>query len=216
VYADHAYMSRYMNAVLVSQLWWANHTKAIEYLATRFLPQNRPDYAHLEIGPGHGLLLYFAARDARAKSVTGWDVSETSLGATRAALARLGVERNVTLVQKNMFDAKTGGADAVPSQLFDSIVISEVCEHLEDPKAALEALRDHLNPGGRIFVNVPINSPAPDHIYLLRSPEEAVSLVESAGLRVAESKFFTMTGYTEARARKMKATITAVIVGVRS
>jgi len=208
VYANDEFMRRYMNALLISQLWWANHTRVIDTFANRFLPENRADYSHLEIGPGHGLLLYFAAHDPRCRAVTGWDLSEASLDATRAALGRLGVDREVALVKRNLFDR----ADA--SQLFDSIVLSEVCEHLEDPKSALEHIRDHLAPGGRLFVNVPVNSPAPDHIYLLRSPEEAVELVKSAGYRVTDTSFFPMTGYSETRARRLKATISCVVVGV--
>jgi 2-polyprenyl-3-methyl-5-hydroxy-6-metoxy-1,4-benzoquinol methylase len=207
VYDNRKFMERYMNALLISQLWWANHTKVMDFFANRFLSGNRDEYSHLEIGPGHGLLLYFAAHDPRCGAATAWDLSDASLAATGAALARWGVRREVALVKRNLFDPI-----GVP-RLFDSIVLSEVCEHLEDPKSALEHVRDHLAPEGRLFVNVPVNSPAPDHIYLLRSPEEAVELVKAAGYRVVETSFFPMTGHTEVRARRMRATISCVVVG---
>jgi 2-polyprenyl-3-methyl-5-hydroxy-6-metoxy-1,4-benzoquinol methylase len=206
VYANREYMSRYMNAVLLSHLWWENHSRVIEYYSRDFLRALPDDYTHLEVGPGHGLLLYFAARDSRCWQVTGWDVSEASLDATRACLQRLHVTRDVRLVKRNLLDAPTGG------ERFDSIVISEVCEHLEDPRAALASLRDHLAPKGRLFVNVPVNSPAPDHIYLFSTPEEGVDLVASAGYQIVETRFFPMTGHSEARARKSKSTISCVVV----
>jgi hypothetical protein len=76
----------------------------------------------------------------------------------------------------------------------------------------LRGLRQHLAPRGRLFVNVPVNSPAPDHIYLLRTPEEAVEMVRSSGYDVLDHRFFPMTGHTEAKARKNKLTISCVIV----
>jgi 2-polyprenyl-3-methyl-5-hydroxy-6-metoxy-1,4-benzoquinol methylase len=207
VYSNHEFMSRYMHGVLLSHLWWSNHSQVMEYYSRTFLPENPTGYSHLEIGPGHGLLLYFAARDPRCKSVTGWDVSEASLDATRSGFRRIGVTRDVRLVQRDLFDAPS------TDERHDSIVISEVCEHLENPKLALEKLRGHLAPGGRLFVNVPVNSPAPDHIYLFSTPEEGVDLVRSAGYRIQSTKFFPMTGYTEARARSAKLTISCVVVG---
>jgi 2-polyprenyl-3-methyl-5-hydroxy-6-metoxy-1,4-benzoquinol methylase len=207
VYSNDEFMKRYMNALLLSQLWWENHTRVIEYYCRHFLPSSRPHYSHLEIGPGHGLLLYFAARDRLCRSVTAWDLSDASLAATRVCLQRLNITREVRLVKRNLFDAL--GAE----EPFDSIVLSEVCEHLEDPRSALVRIRQHLAPGGRLFVNVPVNSPAPDHIYLLRTPEEATALVASAGYRIEDSKSFPMTGHTEARARKSNTTISCVILG---
>ena len=69
---------------------------------------------------------------------------------------------------------------------FDEIAVSEVLEHIEHPGQALSALRETLAPGGLIFINVPLNSPAPDHIYLLRSEAEARALITSAGLEIVE------------------------------
>src|SRR5207253_3081970 len=121
-------------------------------------------YHHLEVGPGHGLLLYFAAKDPHAASVTGWDVSEGSLAATGRALKTIGVEQRVELVCQDVFDA--GGANP----RFDSVVVSEVLEHLENPLDALKSLKGWMRPNARIWVNMPVNSPAPDHLYLLRTP----------------------------------------------
>jgi 2-polyprenyl-3-methyl-5-hydroxy-6-metoxy-1,4-benzoquinol methylase len=207
VYANAEYMRRYMNGVLLSHIFWDNHARVIEYYASSFLPTNRDGYRHLEVGPGHGLLIYLAASDRRCASATGWDVSDTSIAATRTMLSRLGVTRAVELVRQNIFDA------VADDQRFDSIVISEVCEHLEDPKAALRQLRARLAPRGRIFVNVPVNSPAPDHIYLLRTPEEAADLVRDAGLEIESVTLFPMTGLTEKQARKLRGTISCVVVG---
>lgn len=207
VYSNREFMRRYMNGQLLSLLWWDNHARVIEHYVDRFLAGNRDGYRHLEIGPGHGLLLYLAATDPRCARASGWDVSATSIAATRAMLGRLGVTREVDLIERDLMVDRDGDAR------FDSIVISEVCEHLEDPRAALAKLGRHLAPGGRLFVNVPVNGPAPDHIYLLRTPEEAVELVRSAGLEIASTALYPMTGLDERRARKLRAAISCVVVG---
>ena len=75
-----------------------------------------------------------------------------------------------------------------------------------------ESMAKKLNQNGRVYVNMPVNSPALDHIYLLQEPEQVVQLVESSGLKVDEFSFFPMTGYSIERARKIKATVSCVVV----
>jgi 2-polyprenyl-3-methyl-5-hydroxy-6-metoxy-1,4-benzoquinol methylase len=206
VYSNKEYMTRYMNGLLLSQIWWGNHTGVINYYVDEFLVGNPPGYRHLEVGPGHGLLLYFAANDARCSLAEGWELSEASLEASRLALRRLAPEREARLVRRSVFD------DSPVDARYDSIVISEVCEHLEDPKAALEGLRAVLAPGGRLLVNMPVNSPAPDHLFLLRTPEEVVALVSDSGYDIEATRAFPVSGYSEARARKAGSTISCVVV----
>jgi 2-polyprenyl-3-methyl-5-hydroxy-6-metoxy-1,4-benzoquinol methylase len=210
VYDDHAFMTRYMNGLLLTQVLWSNHSAVMEHYVEQFLPAAPHGYRHLEVGPGHGLLLSFAAADPRAGTVTAWDLSLASLDATRRTLHTLHTPP-ADLVARDLFEPL--GDQAAEGQTFDTIVLSEVCEHLEDPRAALVSLRRVLAMDGRLFVNVPVNSPAPDHIYLLRSPEEAVQLVKDAGYDVVETHSFPGTGTTLERARRMASTISCVIVG---
>jgi hypothetical protein len=86
-----------------------------------------------------------------------------------------------------------------------------VLEHMEDPRSALQGLRRCIAADGRILVNVPINSPAPDHIYLLRSPDDAAELVRSGGFEIADIQSVPMTGYTLEQAREGRLTITSMI-----
>lgn len=205
VYSDRVYMQQYMRGLLLTQVFWSNHTASIGYFTDIFLAGNPPGYDLLEIGPGHGLLLARAVADKRAGSVTGWDLSEASLGETRHALAALGHMSGFNLEERNLFDSPKGGK-------FDAIVFSEVLEHMEEPKRALQAIRDLVKPGGRVFINVPINSPAPDHIFLLRSPEEAIAFVEASKFRVVGTGFFPATNYSMEQARKHALTISVCLI----
>jgi 2-polyprenyl-3-methyl-5-hydroxy-6-metoxy-1,4-benzoquinol methylase len=209
-YSNDEKMSRYMTGLLVSNILWSSHARAVEHYVNNYLASLPTDADHLEIGPGHGLLLYFAARRPRLRNVAGWDISPTSIAQTRDALNAIDVPRPVSLERQDLFDRN---ADA--NGTFDSVVLSEILEHLEDPLAALRSVREILRPGGRVWINVPVNSPAPDHIYLLRSPEEACQLAENAGFAILDRAFFPVTGATLERARKYELSITCVITAQR-
>lgn len=211
-YANAPFMSRYMNGVLLSNIVWLNHAEAITSYVREYLPSLAEGTDHLEVGPGHGLFLYFAAINPAVATVTGWDVSPTSIEHTGAALRTLGVTRPVNLALRDMAVV----AAAADSARFDSIVMSEILEHLEDPVAALGAAAALLRSGGHVWVNVPANSPCPDHIFLIDSPEHACELVRSAGLEVVASHAFPMTGATLERARRNKLPISCVVIGCRA
>ena len=120
------------------------------------------------------------------------------------------MEEGVGLECQDVFEAAKSG------RKFDSIVASEVLEHLEDPALALNNLCDCMNPGGRILVNMPVNSPAPDHIYLVRHPDEVAELVRDAGFVVDSKANFPMVGYDVESAIDKKVTINVSVIGVRN
>lgn len=188
VYSDHAYMARYVNGLLLSQVLWYNHIATFEMFLNRVLRAATEPFDYLEVGPGHGLMVYFAAAAPLTRSLEAWDVSAVSLRETRAALDRLEVAKPVSLTEVDILKA------TAPGRRFDLIVISEVLEHLERPDVALGFLRDAVTETGRIFINVPLNSPSPDHIYLFSEPRDVQALVEQAGLRIDSLELFATQG----------------------
>ncbi len=207
VYARPAVMERYVRGILISQLLWEPHARAFDVFRTHVLASAAPGSDYLEIGPGHGLFVYFAAQCAAIASIEAWDVSASSIAETRQALVRLGVTRDIRIVQCDILQAPARHA------AFDLAIISEVLEHLERPDLALRTLHAALRPGGRIFVNAPVNSPAPDHIYLWQSPDEFVSFFEQQGFDVEYARFFPVTGATLGTARRKSLSISCVLVG---
>jgi 2-polyprenyl-3-methyl-5-hydroxy-6-metoxy-1,4-benzoquinol methylase len=205
VYGDPEFMGRYVNGLLLSHLFWSNHRQVFRSYCERFLPRLPADFQHLEIGPGHGLYLALAATHPLCASASGWDVSETSTSQTLRSLERLGVTSSVDVAQRDILEALN------VNKKFDSIVISEVLEHLENPDLALSNLRQVISKDGFIFVNMPVNSPAPDHIYLLQHPSEVSDLVARNDFDILETEAFPATGYSAERAHKHAATISCVI-----
>lgn len=199
VYSNKEYMTRYMNGLLMTQLWWANHFEIIDYYRNAFLATNQPGYNHLEIGPGHGLFIYLAAADPNHGSVTGWDISETSIASTQSALKTLGLKTLPKLELQNLFEN--------PEGQYDSIVFSEVLEHMDEPRRALSVIRSILAPTGRLFLNMPINSPAPDHLFNMESPEALEEFIKTVGFEIEDRAYFPATNQSLELARKKKLTI---------
>ena len=64
VYSNNDYMTRYMDGLLLTQSLWFNHAATFEMFLNRLLPLAQSGSRYLEIGPGHGLMTYFAAKIA--------------------------------------------------------------------------------------------------------------------------------------------------------
>lgn len=209
VYSNTSYMQRYMRGLLMTQIFWSNHAASMNFFIDEFLAHNRAGTDLLEIGPGHGLLFCRAISDPRVRSATGWDLSAASISETRDALQKLGVARPYELEMQDMLRSPN------VTRSFDAVVLSEVLEHLEQPADALDAIAAIMRPGGRLFINVPINSPAPDHIFLLRSPEDAVSLVKSRGFEIERTGFFPATNYSLEAALRHKLTVSVCMIAAK-
>jgi len=208
IYDNPAVMKPYLNGLLLAQPLWLNHV-CVHAAFEAFLDGLADGVTLAEVGPGHGLLLCTAARRSHIHRLIGWDISASSLDAARRTLAAAGLGDRVTLEQVDVRDID-GAAEAI-----DTCVISEVLEHLEDPGETLRGLWRRLRPGGRIFINVPINSPAPDHIYLWTSPEEFTEFVAGSNFSVEAVKLFPATGYELESALRRRLTISVVVCGAR-
>jgi 2-polyprenyl-3-methyl-5-hydroxy-6-metoxy-1,4-benzoquinol methylase len=213
VYSNTQFMARYMNGLLMTGVLWANHTRAWHHYNEQFLPRLANGTELLEIGPGHGFLVYLASRSPHVATLTAWDVSQASLDACRHATEVLGVSRAVAFELQDIFNPAI--ADTSHAGRYDAIVLSEVLEHLEDPKRALRSLYSLCKPGGMVWINVPANSPAPDHLFLLRSPQEADALLQEAGFQIIESASFPTGDVSSERAIKQALTISCAIIARR-
>jgi 2-polyprenyl-3-methyl-5-hydroxy-6-metoxy-1,4-benzoquinol methylase len=213
VYANADLMTRYMNGLFVSDALWFNHASAMSDFAKRYLPGTLAGGHHLEIGPGHGMLLHLALRFGAFGTCTAWDVSETSVSHVRGILAMLGQSDRVDV---RLTDLYSDGALAANRGRFDTVVLSEVLEHLERPLLALQIIRQLLTPEGTVWINVPANGPAPDHLFLLRSVAEAEEIARSAGLTVVRTAAFPLAGSTLERAIRKQLPISCIVVAKRA
>lgn len=206
VYSDAAFMSQYMNGLLFSHVLWNMHASSLHFFRDRVSARVKAGGSVLEIGSGHGLLLFLAMRDLKMASATAWDLSEVSLEQTRHALERLGVLGKASFAIQDMHAVQPGG------ETFDLVILSHILEHLEDPVAGLRQVRHLLARGGIVFINIPFNAPMPDHLVLLRSPQDVQNLISSAGFNIVEMGVHTTQGAQLGTALKQQTAVTCSIV----
>jgi trans-aconitate methyltransferase len=85
--------------------------------------------------------------------------------------------------------------------------MGEVIEHVEDPVALLNKLKELLAPNGVIFMTTPTNAPSIDHIYLFRNALEVIDVIHEAGLEVIEDIKVYAEDLPEEMAIKLKVTM---------
>ena len=62
--------------------------------------------------------------------------------------------------------------------------MGEVLEHLDKPQEILKKLARLLSENGVLWITTPTNSPALDHVYLFKTKEEIIELIEACDLKV--------------------------------
>ena len=99
----------------------------------------------LEAGCGVGAQTVILAARSPAAAFTSIDVSAESLAQAERRVGEAGLA-NVTLQRADILDLRFG------SEQFDHVFLCFVLEHLRDPAAALQSVREVLMPGGSITV----------------------------------------------------------------
>lgn len=210
VYSDGAFMERYMHGLLFSHVLWYMHASSLHFFSQRLEAHVPAGGRVLEVGSGHGLLLYLALSGLKLAEAHGWDLSEVSLAQTRAALELLGAEGRTAFAIQDMHQVQPDG------ETFDLVILSHILEHLDDPVGALDRMRGAVAKRGVLFVNVPLNAPMPDHVVLLETPDAAADLLRRGGFHIVEMATHTTQGMTLAQALKRRTAVTCSIIAERA
>jgi glycosyltransferase involved in cell wall biosynthesis len=160
----------------------------------------------LEVGAGTGLLTRFLSTRERVLA-TEFDPEYVDL------LRRTFADSPNVEIQP--LDLALLAENHVPRHHFDTVVCSNVLEHIEDDRAALDAMREVLVPGGRVILIVPAlqalygSIDRAIHHYRRYSRAELVDKLEGAGLAIEHLSYFNMLGvpgwYLNARVLKRTA-----------
>jgi len=145
----------------------------------------------LEVGSGTGLLTRYLA--ARGRLVA------TDLDAEYVELLRRTYADNPH-VEVRQLDLAALGSNGMPRQHFDTVICSNVLEHVEDDQGALRAMRELLAPGGRVVLVIPAikalygEIDRAIHHYRRYSRDEIEEKLRTAGLEVEHLSHFNMLG----------------------
>lgn len=189
VYSKPEIMRYYMNALTLSQILWEHHFKMLMYFRDRVEDIGKEldyrDMTIMEVGAGHGLYSFLSKEGFPMKRLDIVDVSSEALAMTGVML---GFE-NTRYIQKD-FDLYNIGCE------YDLIIMGELLEHLDYPASALWKARDRMKDDGFLWVTVPINAPAIDHVFLFRSKGEVLRLIQLAELDVFDYCHIEIEGDT--------------------
>lgn len=170
-------MTRYMLGLAVTQFLWLQHYETLQFFRD-FLAERKVTGRYLEVGPGHGLNMLEAMRSANAATFDAVDISQASADIAKGVVSFLSpAGKHATFHVQDIFTW-------TPSQPYDTLVMGEVLEHVEDPLSLLRRAASFVKPDGRLFVTTCSNCPAIDHVYLFRSVQEIRDLIGNAGCAI--------------------------------
>lgn len=128
---------------------------SFKYHIAAYGPHLQKNCEVLDIGCGGGAMSLYAA--SRGCNVTGIDVSDVALNANRIAAKNFHLSNVKFLAQDFM---------QIDSKKFDTIILTEVLEHIPNDKEALQKINALLSPGGHLLMSVPLDSAPLHRIYL--------------------------------------------------
>ena len=147
----------------------------------------------LEIGSGTGLMTRYLAQRER---VLATDIDREYVELLSRQFAD---NPNVSVRQLDLATLDgDAGENGIPHHAFDTVVCSNVLEHIQDDHRALVALREVLEPGGRVVLIVPAlqglygEIDRAIHHYRRYSRDEITAKLRAAGLEVEHLSYFNM------------------------
>lgn len=185
VYSNPKVMSYYINALLFSQLIWNHHFKMLQWFRSHI---TKKDLRVLDIGSGHGLLSEAVTR--QSSNFTCIDVVDISKSSLSVVKKILDVDDRIHYHQQNIFDFDMVGG-------YDLVILGEILEHLDKPEELLTYIQNFLSKEGRVFISVPTNAPAIDHIYLFRSTDQVLNMIRRCGYVITEMLDIEIEGNTK-------------------
>lgn len=202
IYNDAVYMKNYMIGLSISAYLWNIQRENLHFFKSYCLKDQHNGGKYLEVGPGHGEYLSIAMENTGFDSYVGIDISPSATQQTIRFLeyyyhdSPKMLERLIVKCE-DFFDYND-------DEKFDAIVISQVIEHVENPKEFLEKTCKISREDSLIYVSTAINSPFPDHIYHFRDSDEVRQLIRDAGLEIVDEFQSTPDGISIDKAIQKK------------
>lgn len=182
VYDNDEYMaSTYYPALLLSYIASPNYRHILRSLDRTLQGWKARGVRNIvDIASGHGLLLLYSLKVI--EGATGLSVDSSPV-ASRFSLSLQqatgwGSQRFSTATKDLLADAQDS------TETFDAAICCELLEHIPNPGAVLERIRQSLVPGGAFFVSAAVRMESIDHLTYFATTDEVSRLLEAAGFKV--------------------------------
>jgi SAM-dependent methyltransferase len=131
------------------QEWWLSNLSRADAFTRWTLEEIAPWLGQHVLEVGCGIGTYTAEIADGIRTVIAVDMDPAFI---QTATERLGQRRNVRLVCGDITRSVVSLAD---EETFDTVILLDVLEHIEDDIGVLTSLRSKLRPGGHVVVKVP-------------------------------------------------------------
>lgn len=188
-YSQPDFMNSYHWGVYLTTFFWGHHLKLYQFFREQFLARLDAETRHiLELGSGSGIWGFLAIDGAPNVSVSGIDISETSVALARGMAATIGLSGRAT------YQAADALTVALP-QPADACISCFLAEHLENPQELFDSIARNTKAGGMVFVTLALTAAEVDHIYEYRRESEPILMAERAGLRLVAASSAAPEGF---------------------
>lgn len=171
VYQDRGMKDYYLDGQLLSQIFWPNHYKMVQYFK-ELRSSVLPSAIILDVPAGGGIYSYTIAKYFSYKKFLSVDISSYSVAYTKDLLRYTNLEtHNLSVEVRDVYTMKDQNA-------YDFISCGELLEHLECPEDLLSQFLCMLKDDGILFLTTAIWAANIDHIYLFRNVKEVREMIE--------------------------------------
>ena len=175
---------QYKLALLISFICTSHRFDILRSLVSFLRTHCRAPRELLSVGYGTGYELKLAFDEAPGWRIVAFDNSPDSYEYASDMLRFFGYPTDC--LRQELFSFEPCGITAVYRERFGKVILCELLEHLDDPEAALWAMRSVLHRDGLLFCTMAVNIAQEDHVYLYRSVEQARTQVLECGFAIVE------------------------------
>lgn len=171
VYQAKGMEEYYLDGQLLSQIFWPNHYKMVQYFK-ELHSSVLPSAIILDVPAGGGIYSYAIAKNFSYNKFLSVDISPYSVAYTKDLLRYANLEtRNLSVEVRDVYMMKDQNA-------YDFISCGELLEHLECPEDLLSQFLLMLKDDGILFLTTAIWAANIDHIYLFRNVKEVREMIK--------------------------------------
>ncbi len=175
---------QYKLALLISFICTSHRFDILRSLVSFLRMRCRAPRELLSVGYGTGYELKLAFDEAPGWRIAAFDSSPESYEYASELLRFFG--HPIDCLHQDVFSFECRDGVVADRESFGKVILCELLEHLDDPKAALRAMRNVLHPEGLLFCTMAVNIAQEDHVYLYRSAEQARTEVLECGFEIVQ------------------------------
>ena len=175
---------QYKLALLISFICTSHRFDILRSLVSFLRMRCRAPRELLSVGYGTGYELKLAFDEAPGWRIAAFDSSPDSYEYASELLRFFG--HPMDCLHQDVFSFECRDGVVADRESFGKVILCELLEHLDDPKAALRAMRNVLHPEGLLFCTMAVNIAQEDHVYVYRSAEYARTQVLECGFEIVQ------------------------------